>query len=114
MNPDPLFTAQAIAFIAMAISLANGVVSLRRRPPIEAEFSTKAEVAHVKGELAGQLTDLRTELTAQIVRIHERIDEASATLNSQDERRTDHLRNDIRNLAVSLARIEGSKINEKN
>ena len=65
--------------VVAACAVVMVIVSLRRRPAIEAEFTSKVETAAVKGELTAQISDLKTEMIS-------RADRTDADVRRSDQR----------------------------
>lgn len=113
MDPNA-FNGQSLAFVSLMVSIASGIyamiMSSRRNPPIDAQFATKSELAQMKGEISGQASAIRTELTLDIRRIFERMDVFSQDINAAAERRNEALRKDITELAVKIERVDSRTI----
>jgi len=110
MEPNT-FNGQSLGFLAIIVSIAGTIFSsmmaARRNPPIDAQFATKAELAQMKGELSGQASAIRAELTRDIREVFNRMEIFTQDINTAAERRHEALRKDITELAVKIERVDG-------
>lgn len=105
-----LFNGQGLAFVSLIVSISSGVFAMimagRRTPTIDAQFATKAELAQMKGEISGQASAIRTELTLEMREIFKRVENITHDINSAAERRNEALRKDITDLALKIERVD--------
>jgi len=113
MEPNS-FNGQSLGFMAIIVSIGGTIFSAmmaaRRNPPLDAQFATKNELAQMKGEISGQASSIRTELTMDIREIFKRLEIITQDLNTAAERRNESLRKDITDLAVKLERVDSRTI----
>jgi hypothetical protein len=96
ITPDPLFFFGFILCIVFILGIVKLIVdivgSLRRRPPIEAEFATKAEL----GKLESEVRSLRDEMRANYDRI-----------NANDEIRSSKIHRRIDDVFGAVSELKG-------
>ena len=93
IHPDPLFFFAFLGCVIFLLGIAKIIIdiiqSLRRKPPIETEFATKAELAKLESEVRSMRSEmranndhinfndekLRLEIKEDIKGVHKRIDD---------------------------------------
>ena len=93
----------AAAVIAM---LALGKKLFVRKPPIEAEFVSKAEFRLFRESVERELNGLRDKIDARFVGLGEKIEEMKSELLTAGERRAGSLHRRINDLEAGLARVD--------
>lgn len=93
----------AAAVTAMAVMAKKLLV---RKPPIEAEFVTKAEFRLFRDSVERELTGLRDRIDARFLMVTEKIDEMKSELLSAGERRGCALHARLNELESGLARVD--------
>lgn len=81
---------------AVLSAVASGIAVFKRKPPIESEFATKAEVVRMEESLKGELQ-----------RLDEKIDTHFIELNTTGERRAAVTHDRINEVLQSVSRLEG-------
>ncbi len=79
---------------------------LVRKPPIEAEFVTKAEFRLFRDSVERDLNALRDRLDARFLRLTEKLEELRADLLNAGERRGNSLHQRLNELEAGLARVD--------
>jgi hypothetical protein len=96
-----LLCAAAIAsLIVLAIKL------FIRKPPIEAEFVSKAEFRAVRESVERELNGLRDKIDARFANLGEKMDEMKSELLTAGERRGGSIHRRINELEAGLARVD--------
>ena len=79
---------------------------LVRKPPIEAEFTSKAEFRIFQERVEQDLIGLRDKIDARFLGLGEKIEQMKGELLSAGERRGDSLHQRINELEAGLARVD--------
>jgi len=77
-----------------------------RKPPIEAEFVTKAEFRMLREDVERELNSLRDKIDARFVSLGEKIEEMKAELLAAGERRSSSIHRRLNELEAGLARVD--------
>src|SRR5437899_12823999 len=77
-----------------------------RKPPIEAEFVSKAEFRTFRESVERELNGLRDKIDARFLSLGEKIEEMKSELLSAGERRGSSLHRRINELEAGLARVD--------
>ncbi len=93
----------AAAVIAM---IALGKKLFVRKPPIEAEFVSKAEFRLFRESVERELNGLRDKIDARFLTLGEKIEEMKGELLTAGERRGSSLHRRINELEAGLARVD--------
>jgi hypothetical protein len=93
----------AVAVVSMALMAKKLLV---RKPPIEAEFVSKAEFRVFRERVEHDLNGLRDKIDARFLGLGEKIEEMKGELLSAGERRGDSLHRRINELEAGLARVD--------
>jgi hypothetical protein len=82
-----------------------------RKPPIEAEFVTKAEFRAFRENVQRELDGLRDKIDARFSNLGEKIDEMKTELLTAGERRAGGLHRRLAELEAGLARVDERTLN---
>src|SRR5438128_1793515 len=93
----------AAAVIAM---LALGKKLFVRKPPIEAEFVSKAEFRMFRESVEREMNGLREKIDARFLNLGEKMEEMKSELLTAGERRGGSLHRRINDLEAGLARVD--------
>jgi len=106
-TPTPGSLESWLISAAAAVSLALLAKKLFiRKPPIEAEFVTKAEFRAFRENVQRELDGLRDKIDARFTRLGEQIDELKTELLTAGERRAGGLHRRLSELEAGLARVD--------
>jgi hypothetical protein len=93
----------AAAVVAM---IALGKKLFVRKPPIEAEFVSKAEFRHFRENVQREVNSLRDKIDARFLNLGEKIEEMKTELLTAGERRGSSIHRRINELESGLARVD--------
>ena len=95
-----------ISAAAVVAMIALGKKLFVRKPPIEAEFVSKAEFRLFRESVERELNGLREKIDARFLCLGEKIEEMKSELLTAGERRGSSLHRRINELEAGLARVD--------
>ena len=95
-----------ISAAAVVAMLAMGKKLFVRKPPIEAEFVSKAEFRMFRESVEREMNGLREKIDARFLNLGEKMEEMKSELLSAGERRGSSLHRRISELEAGLARVD--------
>jgi hypothetical protein len=95
-----------ISAAAVGSLILLGMKLFVRKPPIEAEFVTKAEFRAVRESVEREISGLRDKIDARFLNLGEKIDEMKSELLIAGERRDVSIHRRINELEAGLARVD--------
>jgi hypothetical protein len=95
-----------ISAAAVVAMIALGKKLFVRKPPIEAEFVSKAEFRLFRESVERELNGLREKIDARFLCLGEKIEEMKSELLTAGERRGSSLHRRINELETGLARVD--------
>jgi hypothetical protein len=79
---------------------------LVRKPPLEAEFATKAEVRQTAERTEREMGELRERLDSRLAALGGKLDQVRADLLEAGERRAESIHRRLNELEAGLARVD--------
>ena len=95
-----------ISAAAVVAMIALGKKMFVRKPPIEAEFVSKAEFRMFRENVERELNGLRDKIDARFLSLAEKMEEMKSELLTAGERRGSSIHRRINELESGLARVD--------
>jgi hypothetical protein len=106
LPPSGAIESWLVSAAAVVAMIALGKKLFLRKPPIEAEFVSKAEFRIFRENVARELNGLRDKIDARFLSLGEKMEEMKSELLTAGERRGSSIHRRINELESGLARVD--------